>query len=351
MPPGQLDAGENITFFGCTLANSHLAIDNTGGAELIFVATSFDYVDLWYDGGGVVNFFGCWFEKQKPSSDAPLFRVRAGMLLFQGGLLQVSGVNFEPLPSNRAVFQMDSKHARVVLDGMSIWNARSSSYALSTGPGRLISRLIVGGSNKQINGIPNASSRHDLFGSQGAFTGPRLGVEAIVSSDKPDDGPPHTAHYGMLRLAPADARSGRPSLEIVKGGGKGDLLTATFLCPVQPLRIPTVRFKWSVVRKGEKLPTRFWAVLSAVQKIGYEPSGRPITGAAEYFAMATVEVVIGEQPTAWADVEIDTMQTDDASESDGYTSEWVTHLRLDLNLADLPSDTILRIANLEAYAV
>jgi hypothetical protein len=350
MPPNQADAGENVAFFGCSLFNSHMAIDNAGGCELIFVATSFDYVDLWYDGSGIVNFFGCWFEKQKPSSDAPLFRVRDGILFFLGGLMQVSGVNFEPQPSNGAVFQIDSKHARVVLDGMFVWNARSSSYALSTGPGRLISRLMVGGGNKLVNGIPNASSRHDLFGGQGAFNGPRLGVEATVSSDQ-SDSTPHSAHYGVLRLAPADGRSSRPSLEIVKGGGGGNVLMASFFCPVQPVRIPTVRFKWSALRKGETVPSRFWAVVSAVQKIGYEPNGRPIIGANEPLALVTVEVAIGEVPTAWADVAIDTMRTDDNSESDGFTSEWVTHLRLDLNLTDLPSDSVLRIANLEAYAV
>jgi hypothetical protein len=351
MPPGQLDAGENISFFGCSLANSRMAIDNIGGSELVFVATSFDYLDLWYDGGGIVNFFGCWFEKQKPSSNAPLFRVRSGILFFQGGLLQVSGVNFENQPSNSAVFQIDSKQARVVLDGMFIWNARSSSEALSTGPGRLISRLLVGGDNKQVNGIPNASSRHDLFGGQGTFAGPSIGVEAVVSSGAPDDGHQHSAHYGIFRLGPADARGGQRWLEIVKGGGRGNVLTASFFCPVQPIRIPTVRFKWSVLRKGETVPSRFWAVLSAVQKIGYETNGRPIIGANEPLARATIETAVSEDATAWADLKIDTMMTEFNGDSDGFTSEWATHLRLELNLVDFPSDSTLRIASLEAFAV
>jgi hypothetical protein len=352
MPPKQRDAGENISFFGCTLMNSHLAMDNAGGANLIFVASSINYVDLWYDGSGLVNFFGCWFEKQKPTSATPLFRVRGGSLLFQGGLMQVSGVNFESEPSNAAVFQIDSKYSRVVLDGISLWNVRSSAHALATGPGRLISRDVIGGSNKQVNGIPNASPRQDLFGGQGAFAGPRLGVEAVLSSDDPSDGPPHRARYGTLRLAPNDAGGGvRSALEILKGGGKGNPLTLSFYCPILPVRIPTVRFKWSVLRNGEPTPARVWAVMSAVQKIGYEPSGRPIIGANERLAMATLEAVVGPDPTAWADVFVDTMMTDEHSESDGFTSDWVTHLCLTLNMVDLPTDCTMRIASLEAYAV
>ena len=56
-------------------------------------------------------------------------------------------------------------------------------------------------------------------------------------------------------------------------------------------------------------------------------------------------------PTAWADVVIDTMMTDEHNESDGFTAEWVTHLCLSLNLVDLPLSSTLRLANLEAFAV
>jgi hypothetical protein len=350
MPPKQGDAGENISFFGCTLSNSRLAIDTAGG-NLIFVASSFDYVDLWYDGTGLVNFFGCWFEKQKPNSAAPLFHVRGGTLFFQGGLMQVSGINFEKVPSNAAVFQIDSKYSRVILDGILLWNVRSSIHALAAGPGRLISRDILGGGNKQVDGIPNASSRHDLFGGQGAFAGPRLGVEAVLTSDDPSERPPHSAHYGTLRLAPGDGRGGPPALEVLKNGGKGNLLTLSLYCPIQPIRIPTIRFKWSVSRSGDLQSARFWAVMSAVQKIGYEPNGRPIVGASEWLAMATLDATLGPDPNAWADVAISTMMTDEHSESDGFTSEWVTHLCLTLNLIDLPVESILRLADLEAYAL
>jgi hypothetical protein len=351
MPPNQADAGENIAFLGCTLMNSRLAIDNAGGSNLIFVASSFDYVDLWYDGAGLVNFFGCWFEKQKPNSAAPLFYVRGGTLLFHGGLMQVSGINFEKEPTDNAVFQIDSKYSRVILDGIFLWNIRSSIHALAAGPGRLISRDILGGSNKQVNGIPNASRRQDLFGGQGAFTGPRLGVEAVLTSNDPVEGSPHSAHYGTLRLAPADGRGGPPALEILKGGGKGNLLTLSLYCPIQPIRIPTIRFKWSVSGNGDLQSARFWAVMSAVQKIGYEPNGRPILGASEWLAMATLDAVVGPEPTAWAEVAIDTMMTDEHSESDGLTSEWVTHLCLALNLVNLPTGATLRLAGLEAYAL
>jgi hypothetical protein len=88
-----------------------------------------------------------------------------------------------------------------------------------------------------------------------------------------------------------------------------------------------------------------------VQKIGYEPTGRPIIGPGEWLAMATLDTVVGPDPTAWADVVIDTMMTDEHNESDGFTAEWVTHLCLSLNLVDLPLSSTLRLANLEAFAV
>jgi hypothetical protein len=350
-PTNQPDSGENFSFYGCTLMNSRLAIHNEGGGEMSFTATSFGYVDLWYDGKGLMNFFGCWFEKQKPSSDAPLFWVRDGILNFQGGLMQVSGVNFEQHPSNRAVFQIDSKQARVVLDGIYLWNVRSSANALSTGPGRLVSHLVAGGGNKRINGVPNASPRHDLFGGQGAFKGSRLTVEAAVSSDDPTDGPPHTAHYGSLRLAPADAGVDRPALEIIKTGGRGNPLAISFYCPIQPVKLPTVRFKWSVLRQGEAAHTTAWVTVEGIQKIGFQPDGRAIIGAREHLGMQTLDVWLAEQPSPWADVMIDTMQPDPNGPSDGYTSKWVTHLCLTLNLVNLPTGATLRLAALEAYAI
>ena len=45
------------------------------------------------------------------------------------------------------------------------------------------------------------------------------------------------------------------------------------------------------------------------------------------------------------------MQIGNNSEADGYSSGWVAYLRLDLNFTDLPNDCVLRIAELEAYAV
>jgi hypothetical protein len=40
--------------------------------------------------------------------------------------------------------------------------------------------------------------------------------------------------------------------------------------------------------------------------------------------MATLDAMIGPQATPWADLLIDTMMTDERSESDGFTSKWVT---------------------------
>jgi hypothetical protein len=45
--------------------------------------------------------------------------------------------------------------------------------------------------------------------------------------------------------------------------------------------------------------------------------------------MATFDAMIGPQATPWADVLIDTMMTDEHSESDGFTSEWAPGARLD----------------------
>ncbi len=348
MPPKQGDAGENLAFLGCTLGNSGLAIDNTGRGQFVFTGCSFDYVTLWYDGSGIVNFYGCWFEKQKPASAAPLFRVRDGILFLHGGLLQVSGIDFDPTPSNAALFQLDSKYARVVLDGVTMWNARSAAGTLSSGPGRLVSRVLAGGANKQISAIPNASSRHDLFGGQGGFAGARIGVEAMVISD-PSDGAAHDAHYGRLRAARAP--DGTECAEITKTGGTGNALVASFLCPVRPLRIPTARFRWTAAVAGATPATRFWASLAQVQTIGRHPDGRALIGASETLALTTVTITPDQPAAEWMELTLTGLAADPHGPSDGATSEWVTHLRLDLNMTDLPTDAVLRVTDLRAYAI
>jgi hypothetical protein len=125
----------------------------------------------------------------------------------------------------------------------------------------------------------------------------------------------------------------------------------SFYCPIQPVRLPTVRFKWSVSRPGEATHTVAWATIQGVQKIGYQPGGRTIIGAREYLGMQTLDCWRAGQPSPWADVVIDTMQPDPNGPSDGYTSEWVTHLCLTFNLINLPAGATLRLAALEAYAI
>jgi hypothetical protein len=68
-------------------------------------------------------------------------------------------------------------------------------------------------------------------------------------------------------------------------------------------------------------------------------------------AVLSSDVVVRPDPTACADVSIDTTMIDKHRESDGFTAERVSHPCFSLNPVDLPTQSTVRLAGLEAHAI
>jgi hypothetical protein len=68
-------------------------------------------------------------------------------------------------------------------------------------------------------------------------------------------------------------------------------------------------------------------------------------------AVLSSDAVVRPDSTARADVSIDTTMIDEHRESDGFTAERVSHLCFSLNPVDLPTQSTMWLAGLEAHAI
>ncbi len=346
VPPSLQDAGENMAFFGCTLSAGGVAVRNQAGFEFNFFGTSFDFTDQWYVGDGAANFHGCHFETAKPLRPAPLFDVEGdGILNFHGGTIMVSGNDFDPSPKNAAVFHLAGARSRAVLSETSVYNLRSSSGAMGTGAGRLITRNLNGGAVKEIDAVPMNASKSDLFGRGGEFLDSTMRIEADLTSDPQSDTDRYHARYGAISL-----QSG--AMQIDKTGSIGNELLARLFCPIQPLRMPSVQLRWKPYGAKTNEDAIFWITLSAVQKIGVDRAGKAVIGTSETLGpLQTLRAVFNGNRQEWFDVAIDTLTMNAYSPTDGYTSEWVTHLCISIELINLPANSGIMISDLHAYSL
>ncbi len=342
--PDQHDAGENVSFFGCTLSQSDVAVNNPGGFEMNFFATSLDYTPQWYSGNGLVNLYGCHLEMAAPRTDQPLCNVTGnGVLQFHGGTIMVSGDSFAAHPENATVFHLQGVRSRAVLVGTSVYNLRSASGSMAAGAGRLILQNLQGGPQKQLAPAPMHTRRADLFGGAGKMSGRLIRVEADVTSDAKGDSAPHQAKFGGMTL-----RNG--ALAIDKTGGTGNALRARFFCPVRPLCSPAAQLQWRIFGTIPPGTGPVWVTLNAVQKIGVDSLGRAIIGATEPMgALQTLPTT--SSGAAWTDLSINTLEMQADSATDGCVSDWATHLCISFELINLPAHSGIMIRDLVAYGL
>jgi len=257
----------------------------------------------------------------------------------------VSGDDFDPAPKNDAVFSLEGTRSRAVLNNTSVYNLRSSSGAIGTGNGRLITRGINGGPVKEIDPVPMNTSKADLFGDGGKFLDSDFRIETDISSDPSADMDRYHARYGSMSPQ-------KGALKIDKTGGIGNELLIRFFCPVSPLRMPSIQLKWKPYGDSRAQDAIFWITLSAVQKIGQDAAGKAIIGTAESLGpLRTLHATFDDGNHAWSDFSIDTLTVDSRSKTDGYTSEWVTHLCISIELINLPENSGVMISDLHAYAL
>jgi len=338
IPQNLQDAGENISFFGCTLSNSNIAINNQAGFELNLFGCSLDFIKQWYHGGGLVNFFGCHCEMAAPVSPQPLFDVTDnGVLEFHGGSIMVSGHGFDPSPPNIAVFRLGGVRSRAMLNGVSVYNLRAAGGALAIGDGRLITRNVLGGPVRQISLVPMRGAAADLFGGSGQMQGGVILLEADVSADATGDFTRHQAKYGAM------AQTGG-ALVVSKTGGVGDELQARLFCPVAPLSMPVLTLQWRLAG-GATGPV--WVTLLAVQKIGTDALGRAIIGAAQ--PMGPLRALSPAAGADWTSLEIDTLALDPNDATDGCVPVWATHLCVRIELINLSQNAAFMLRELAAY--
>lgn len=177
------DAGENISFKGCTLSATNTVIYNPGNFNLRFKDCSLDYSPKIFEGGGSVVIDGGWIEKNQNVTDLPWFDLYESATLSLIGKVFIQTTENPSLgpADNQFMFWGRGKYSRVILDAQGFnWNTVSG--ALMGGDGRLMSKGVAGGSNAQIPGIPKRDTLHDILGGLGKFETPDTPLMAWLSN-------------------------------------------------------------------------------------------------------------------------------------------------------------------------
>ena len=345
------DAGENISFYGCSIFNSQLAVENRSGAFANFFGCSFDYCRRWFRGRGMNQFSSCWFETYRPetSDDIP-FDLTSGELALIGGGIQISGIDFEKGNQNRYMFMIRDRLARVSIHNTTAWNWRTASDELAGGAGSIIIRGLAGSGNKILPTILKNDQYHNVFGADGGFEGTSIRIPCWIDGKDAtrvganelkwqDEGVTTSA-----TLSKDFARTGRQSLKIRKGAGSGVEVSFNVATPIAPGEGFSLRL-WYRVRSEQNAPLWFQVYFSQVMRC--DEFGVPIFGNQLFWGEAQAER--DETGGEWQRLSFRSHNLDATASAIGYAPAWATHVRLNINLTALPGDAELWIDDLGGW--
>ncbi|CAH2603298.1 conserved protein of unknown function [Rhodovastum atsumiense] len=356
------DAGENISFVSCLLFNSELAVLNRG-AELYFFGCSLDYCSRLFVGHGTVSFVCCHFEISRPTAagQIPFELTDAGDLTLDGGMLMISGVDFDRGPAHEYMFLARNRYSVVRLRNVSAWNWRTTSGALLGGAGRLFCSGLAGGGNKQVPAVTKRDSVHNLFGSGGSFETASIAVNCWLTGGTRRLDRHGVAwangeqEYGRASLSISDrcAASGKRSLRFARTGVGGGTESTLFLAaPIPPRCSVGLDFAWRVpVAIGGAGTAELYFQALFARFIGSDAAGLPMLGESLLIGEASRAVRLGSAMPGFERIAFTTTYSDPTSPCDGYAPDWATHVLLTMNPVNMPPGIEIHIDDLAAYAL
>ncbi|WP_137123982.1 hypothetical protein [Roseomonas sp. HF4] len=342
------DAGENISFHGCSFFNSDLAVANRAGAMATFFGCAFDYCRQWFLGSGLNQFYGCWFEKHRPlaAEDIP-FDLVSGELMLQGGGIQISGVGWEEGNRNSHMFMIRDRLARVVLRDCFAWNWRTASGVLAGGEGRIVIDGLSGHGNRHVPAVTKDDRRHNVFGDAGRFAGPSLdlpcwitGQGAIRESAQALRWEADGRAYARAEaaLSTERPRSGGRCLRILKGIGPGTGFALNVAAPIRPGQGFGAALWYRLAGPGPLGPV--WFQIFWARHLATDADGAMRFGERQFWGEVQTpreDSALGE----WRQVRFNSRALDATAAAPEEAPDWATHVLLVVSLVAAGAGTEL----------
>jgi hypothetical protein len=330
---GASDAGENIAFFGCTFDASNVPIRNAG-ADIYAYGCSFDYTRQFYVGGGLFHSFGCHYETGRPKEPAQYpFEIHSGDVYLSGGVLMISGIEFDLGNKCDYIFWLENRSSRVFIENVSCWNLRSASGFLAGGKGRIYAERILGIGNKQVAHLTKRDDVHNLLGPAGRLKDDRILLDISLSGGELTDR--LVSSHGRIVLDPSASRSDSKPLAVIKEGPPGAPLRAVLLVPFVPGR----QFGWQAFasfRQEAGAKGTIFLSTSFVQVSARDRFGAPVIAASQYWGEIKYELGPSLATKDWTPVGLGSEYSDNTSAGDGYAPEWTTHVAIVIDLTQVP---------------
>jgi hypothetical protein len=311
---------------------------------LVFHGCAFDYCRQWFRGGGLNQFFGCWFEKHRAEAadDIP-FDLVSGDLLLHGGGVQVSGIGFEQGSRNRYMFMARDRLSRIVIRDSMAWNWRSASGELVGGDGSILIDGLAGQGNRQIPAIIKDDRRHNVFGDAGRFTTDDLLLPCWVNgAGTVREGAQAIRWPGGARgeatLSTTQPRNGPRCLRIAKGAGAGMDFTFQAAAPIRPGQGFGAALWYRVDGPGPLGP--LWFQVFWARHLATDVHGAMRFGEMEFWG----EVQTPADPAqlaAWQAVRFSSRSLDRTSPAPQEAPAWATHALIHVSLVAAGPGTAL----------
>jgi hypothetical protein len=325
---GAEDAGENISFFGCTLGGGQIGIWN-GGAEINMFGTSIDFAEQMYCGSGILGAHGCHFETHRTTrSDQYLFDLSEGQVAIDGGYLMVSGHDFATGNSADYIVYTRSQYARFMISNVYCYNLRTKTDILAGGPGRFHSRNLLGGATKHVAALPKRDDRHNIFGPASALSAAAVGIDFSLFGGERSGR--FQAANGAISLLPNEA--GEPGrLALTKQAEAGAQLELWLLAPCHP----AAQVGWSVdaALKGGPGKRNVSIGIMFLQMVGRDEHNGPVIGSVTP-AKSSERVDIAAED-GWLVLRGSTMNTRYADPTDGTAPSFTTHMAIRIDAKNL----------------
>ncbi len=289
---GGRNSGENFRFFGGSIANSEVALTNSGGAEFTFFGTAMDYLtQCIVQNRGRIELHGVHAEMPLPArSGKPLFEcIQGGSINWFGGMFLGAG---EIGAAAEPPIRLTSPLCRMGFFGTQLYNLTSRAGVACSGMGTLSAQGWQNSGNPNIGPALISDARNqDLFGGAGSFepsgdlaflatpNGPNLpgGIYGQAHAEATDR---WTSRFLSAAITNEFAHSNSHSLALTKRGesaGGPDNQFVIFV-PVQATQNAWVSLYWlqpkHIVSNADNAPLfvrGFW-----VQQIGTDTLGRPL---------------------------------------------------------------------------
>ena len=347
------DAGENMSFYGCTLGNSDVAVANRSGSMAVFQGCAFDYCRQWFVGSGLNQFFGCWFEKHRPTAENDIpFDLVAGNLLLQGGGIQISGVNFAQGNRNRFMFMARDRDARIVLRDCFAWNWRTASGVLAGGEGSILIDGMAGQGNRHVPAITKDDRRHNVFGDAGRFGGETLTLPCWVGGAGTQRESAHLVRWNTARgeaaLSATRPRNGPRCLRILKEVGGGTDFTFSVAAPIHPGQGFGAALWYRVDGPGPLGP--IWFQIFWARHLATDAHGVMRFGETQFWGEVQTPAAAAEL-VDWREVRFNSRSLDQTATAPQEAPAWATHVLISTSMVSVGAGTELFLADVGGWTM